>query len=92
MARLELTQDEVLQALQDAMAKPSRPEGAFRVVELSEALGLTERSVLKYLHKLQRADRLAAVPITVTRLDGKVQRVMGYKLKASAPVKRAARR
>lgn len=84
--------DEVLQALAGVMAKPSRPEGAFRVVELSDALGLTERSVLKYLHKLSHAGRLAAVPITVTRLDGKVQRVMGYKLATPAPVKRAARR
>ena len=89
MPRVELTQDEVLQALQEAMAKPARPEGAFRVVELAESLGLTERSILKYLHKLQRVGRLLAVPITVTRLDGKVQRVMGYKL---TPLKRAARR
>lgn len=88
MSRIEIRQDEVLQALQDAMAKPARPEGAFRVVELADALGLTERSILKYLHKLHHAGRLAAVPITLTRLDGKVQRVMGYKLVKTPKAKR----
>ena len=80
-----MTEDALLDALREAMAKQPAGDG-LTVVELVAAMGKTsrnERPIRDALRFLMANGKAECVTITRPRLNGVVARTYGYRLKAS---------
>lgn len=86
---MKINSEEIMAALAAFRATPDRPEGVFSVAEGCRAVNMSSRSFLDFLHKVKESGRLELVPMTIERLDGKPQRVTGYRIKPAAKLKRA---
>lgn len=85
MARVEITQAELLDALATASAEP---EDARTLAELSAETGLSERKTRAALHALNAAQRLVVHRVTRMALDGRNATVPAYTI---LPAKKAKR-
>ncbi len=87
---MTINETEILEALASLRAGDGdRPPGVFTAQEGAQAAGIGTRSFIKHLHRIKAAGRLELVQITITRIDGKPQPVMAYRIKPVAKLKRA---
>lgn len=80
---LELTESELLQAIEDAAAAhntPDDPDGAFRVVEVAEALGWSTKRVVSALWRVQAAGKLQRTKVWRIDLAGRRMPVPAYRI------------
>ena len=86
MAEVEITgitEAELLQALESALATDDNPEGALTTGELSELTGWHLHTVRKALKALKVAGCLRTVKVCREDLAGRYTKVPAYRLKAS---------
>lgn len=76
---MKISTEEVLAAIREA--SPKLGDG-FRLVDLADELGVSERTANGYLRQLTKAGQLEVVPMRVHAINGRMVRVMGYRLKA----------
>ncbi len=77
---INVTQDEILDALRAAMQPPPGEEGAYTVNELSERLGRSGEAVRTLLKKLLSASAVTVGRGNRTAMDGTNRVVPVYKL------------
>lgn len=85
---MQVTQDDLLDALRSALGKHSDGEGS-TAVEMAATLGVTAAMVRKALHIFKAEGRLVAVSVLRLDLSGRQQRLPGYRIKPKP--KRSAR-
>lgn len=79
MARVDVTEADLLAALRDA-ATPHDPDDARTVMELADAMGMTEKRARAQVAALIRAGRVECVRVTRTAMDGRAAKVPAYRL------------
>lgn len=80
---VKITTDDLLEALQDALSKPSDGE-ASTVSDIMDATGRSSALVRKSLQVLAREGRLEVVQVRRPSLDGRLVPVPGYRIKPKA--------
>lgn len=86
---MKISTEEIVAALAAYRGTPERPEGVFTVREGAAASGLGDRTFTKFLHSMRAAGRLENVPIMTEALNGRLCRVVAYRIKPAAKLKRA---
>lgn len=79
----EITEAELLQAIQEAAAThntPDDPDGAFRVAEVAAALGWSSKRVISALWKVQAEGKLQRTKVWRMDLAGRRMPVPAYRL------------
>lgn len=80
--KLDLTEDDAQRELVETLlADVAEEGGGLTRMELEEATGRSPQWVLRQLHKLERAGRLAHAEKVVIKMDGTPQRKPTYLLK-----------
>lgn len=86
---MKIRTDEILAVLTELRAPRDRPAGVFTTREGADALGVSQRTFLEYLHQIAALGRLEIVAIQVPRLDGRGMRVSAYRIRSASKLKRA---
>lgn len=80
MARIDVTETELLAALAEAEASDAGPDDAFTVAELAERTGVSVLAMRARIGALVRAGRVESVRVTRPAMDGRAARVPAYRL------------
>lgn len=80
MGSVEVTREEILAAIR-ASQLPAKK--GFRLIDMALELNVSDRTALRYLGILSRAGRLEHVPMDVVTINGRVHRVVGYRIKSA---------
>ena len=86
---MKIQSEEIIAALTAYRSSGDRPPGVFTVREGAEAAGMSTRAFSEFLHRLKRDGRLDAVPTVVDAINGRQIRVIAYRIKPVAKLKRA---
>lgn len=78
MARIEITENEIMEALR--VAKEA-PEGAWTLTDLTDRLQLSRRKINNALRELNKQQRLVVVHVHRQGIDGRNIAVPAYALK-----------
>lgn len=80
MDRIDMSQDALLDALQEALGQTEDPEGAMTIREISAKLDLNERSAREVVRGLIEDGRAEATKVRRVALDGRNALVSAYRL------------
>lgn len=86
---MKINAEEIIAALAAYRSPEDRPAGVFTVREGALASGIGDRTFTKFLQGMKAAGRLENVPITTEALNGRLCRVVAYRIKPAAKLKRA---
>lgn len=86
---MKISTEEIVAALAAYRSPEDRPAGVFTVKEGAAAARLGDRTFTKFLQSMKDAGRLETVPITTEALNGRLCRVVAYRIKPAAKLKRA---
>lgn len=76
-----ITQDDLLDALREAMRPQPNTMGAFTGCELAERLGCTAEKACKLIRRMLEAGEAVTVKFQKPDITGRIQTHVGYKLK-----------
>jgi Asp/Glu/hydantoin racemase len=84
---MKVTQDDLLDALRDALAKPVNGDGT-TAGEMADAIGRPVAVIRKALRAVASEGRLEVVMVTRSDLTGRQQTVPAYRIKPKPKAKR----
>ena len=86
---MKINETDILAALASYRSAADRPAGVFTTREGAEVAKLGTRAFADLLRKVKADGRLELVPVTVEGLNGRQTRVMAYRIRPAAKLKRA---
>ena len=81
---MEITQDDIMKALEDALAVPTEGGAGKTTQEIMAEKGMSEEKVRKGLRKLQQQGRLVVSTVIRPSISGRPQSIPAYSIKGGA--------
>jgi DNA-binding Lrp family transcriptional regulator len=82
--RMTITEGEILEALQSALQHPAHEDdGAVTVLEIAEKEGMSIATVRRGMKRLIGQGKATCVHVRRVAMDGRLQRVPGYRIRAA---------
>ena len=84
MARVDVTEADLLAALREASSPDAEPDDAYTVVELADRTGTPLRVMRERVGAMVRRGQVECVRVTRTAMDGRAAKVPAYRLTGRA--------